>query len=130
MGWVYDWHGGRFRSHRGAVNAALVDLGHRFRMLVNEVEVPDSPESLPRLPVGIALWRPLPDRATAAGAWILAGGPHHTCLSLAVNTTQLEDFAEIAGVELIVIDSNTKLRDVWNALRWNDASPYSAFGRA
>ncbi len=113
-----------------AVNAALVDVGHRFRMLVNEVEVLEAPEPLPKLPVGVALWRPEPDLTTAAGAWILGGGPHHTCLSMAVNTAQLEDFAEIAGVELIVIDSGTKLRDVRNALRWNDATTFGAFTRA
>ena len=111
----------RFEAAPGrAVNAALIDMGSRFRMLVNEVEVIKTPEPLPKLPVSVALWRPLPDLATAAGAWILAGGPHHTCLSMAVRTSQLEDFAELAGVELIVIDSATRLRDVRSALRWND----------
>ena len=112
-----------------AVNVALVDLGHRFRMIVNEVDVLDTPEPLPRLPVGMALWRPLPDLATAAGAWIHAGGPHHTCLSLAASTSQVEDFAEIAGVELIVIDSDTKIREVRNALRWNEAAFLATFKR-
>ncbi len=111
------------------MNVALVDLGHRFRMIVNEVDVLDTPEPLPRLPVGMALWRPLPDLATAAGAWIHAGGPHHTCLSLAASTSQVEDFAEIAGVELIVIDSDTKIREVRNALRWNEAAFLATFKR-
>jgi len=116
----------RFEAAPGhAVNAALIDLGHRFRMLVNEVEILPTPEPLPKLPVSVALWRPEPDLATAAGAWILAGGPHHTCLSPAVSTAQLEDFAELAGVELIVIDADTKLRDVRNTLRWNDVLSHS-----
>ncbi len=118
----------RFDAAPGrAVNAALLDVGHRFRILVNEVEVVETPAPLPRLPVGAALWRPEPDLATAAGAWILAGGPHHTCLSLAVSTVQLEDFAELAGVEMIVIDADTRLRDVRNALRWNDASSPNSY---
>lgn len=113
----------RFEAAPGrAVNAALIDLGRRFRMLVNEVEVVRTPAPLPKLPVSVALWRPLPNLATAAGAWILAGGPHHTCLSLATKTSQLEDFAEIAGIELVVIDADTKLRDLRSALRWNDSA--------
>ena len=120
----------RFDAAPGrAVNAALIDMGHRFRMLVNEVEVLETPEPLPKLPVGAALWRPHPDLATAAGAWILAGGPHHTCLSMAVNTTQLEDFAELAGVELLVIDGDTRLRDFRNTLRWNDGGAFAPSGR-
>lgn len=120
----------RFDAAPGkAVNAALVDMGDRFRMLVNEVEIVETPEPLPKLPVGAALWRPQPDLATAAGAWILAGGPHHTCLSMAVNTTQLEDFAEIAGVELLVIDAQTRMRDFRNALRWSDSGVFNGTGR-
>lgn len=102
-----------------AVNASLVDLGGRFRLIVNEVEAVAHPE-LPKLPVARAVWRPLPDFKTAAAAWIYAGGAHHTAYSYAVTTEQLEDFAEIAGVELVVIDAETKLRTFRNELRQND----------
>ncbi|MBI5864623.1 MAG: L-arabinose isomerase [Planctomycetes bacterium] len=113
----------RFEAAPGpAVNAALVDLGDRFRLLANEVELIAPPKPLEKLPVGAALWRPQPDFPTAAGAWILAGGPHHTCLSLASSTAQLEDFAEIAGVELITIDAGTRLRDIRAALRMSRAA--------
>ncbi len=120
----------RFDAAPGrALNAALIEVGNRFRMLVNEVEILETPEPLPKLPVGAALWQPQPNLATAAGAWILAGGPHHTCLSMAVSTAQLVDFAEIAGVELLVIDAETRLRDFRNALRWNDAAWLTTRGR-
>jgi L-arabinose isomerase len=104
-----------------AVNAAMLDLGNRFRMLVNEVDVVAPPEPLPKLPVARAVWQCRPNLETAACAWILAGGPHHTSFSQAVTTAQLEMFAEMAGVELLVIDRDTALRDFKNQLRWNEA---------
>jgi len=104
-----------------AVNAAVLDMGGRFRMLVNELEVVKPLEPLPKLPVARAVWHTRPDLPTAAGAWILAGGPHHTGFSQAVTTEQLEMFAEMAGVELLVIDNDTTLRDFKNQLRWNEA---------
>jgi L-arabinose isomerase len=105
-----------------AVNAAVLDLGGRFRMLVNELEVVAPVEPLPKLPVARALWHALPNLQTAAAAWILAGGPHHTGFSQAVTTEHLEAFAEMAGVELLVIDKDTTLRRFKNELRWNAAS--------
>lgn len=102
-----------------AVNASLVDLGGRFRLIVSEVEAVAHPE-LPKLPVARAVWRPLPDFKTAAAAWIYAGGAHHTAFSYAVTTEELEDFAEIAGVELVVIDRDTTLRALRRELRQND----------
>ena len=105
-----------------AVNAAMVDLGDRFRLLLNEVDVVAPPQALPRLPVARALWKPRPDLKTAAAAWIYAGGPHHTALSQAATTEQIEDFAEILGLELIVIASQSRIRDIKNELRWNEAS--------
>ena len=90
-----------------AIVVAMLDLGDRFRMLVNEVEVVPSPHPLPKLPVARALWRPAPDFATAAEAWLAAGGPHHTVLSSALDVETIADFAEIAGVELLVIDADT-----------------------
>jgi L-arabinose isomerase len=104
-----------------AVNVALLDLGDRFRLLLNEVELVEPPADLPRLPVARALWRPKPDFATAAEAWLRAGGPHHTVLCRSIGTEAFEDFAEIAGIELVVIDERTRIRDLANELRWNQA---------
>jgi L-arabinose isomerase len=104
-----------------AVNVALLDLGDRFRFVLNEVEVVRPAEELPRLPVARALWRPKPDFTTAVEAWLRAGGPHHTVLCRAIGTEAFADLAEIAGIELLVIDDRTRTRDVANELRWNQA---------
>jgi L-arabinose isomerase len=104
-----------------AIVVALLDLGDRFRMLVNEVEVISPPQALPKLPVARAVWKPRPDFATAAEAWLVAGGPHHTVFSAALDSEVLVDFAEIAGVELLMIDADTRMRDFRNELRWNQA---------
>ena len=104
-----------------AVNVALVDLGDRFRLLVNEVEVVPPDEPLPKLPVARALWSPRPNLPTAAEAWLVAGGPHHTVLSDQLDTEIVADFAEIAGIELVVIDAETRMRDFVRELRWNRA---------
>jgi L-arabinose isomerase len=104
-----------------AINAAVLDLGNRFRMLVNEVDVVAPPEPLPKLPVARAVWQCRPNLETAAAAWILAGGPHHTGFSQAVTTAQLEMFTEMAGAELAIVDRETSLRDFKSRLRWNDA---------
>jgi L-arabinose isomerase len=103
-----------------AVNASIIDMGNRFRMIVNEVRtvVPDKP--LPRLPVARALWIPKPDLETAAGAWILAGGAHHTCFSQALTSGYLEDFAEISGIEFLLINESTNIPDFKKELRWNE----------
>jgi L-arabinose isomerase len=103
------------------LNAAVLDLGGRFRLLVSELDVVAPLEPLPKLPVARALWHARPNLETAAGAWILAGGPHHTGFSQAVTTEHLEAFAEMAGVELLVIDNETTLRDFRNHIRWNEA---------
>jgi len=103
-----------------AVNASLVDMGNRFRMIVNQVTAVPTDEPLPRLPVARALWLPEPDLPTAAAAWILAGGAHHTGFSLDLSIEHLEDFAEIAGIEFLVIDRDTRLREWKKELRWND----------
>ena len=102
-----------------ALNASLIDLGNRFRLIVNEVEAVTHPE-LPRLPVARAVWECKPDFKTALSAWIYAGGAHHTVYSYALTSEHLEDFAEIAGVELVVIDDHTRLREFRNELRQND----------
>ncbi len=105
-----------------AVNASIVDMGERFRMVVNTVDVVEPPASLPRLPVARALWQPRPDLNTAAAAWIYAGGAHHTGFSLALRPEHLEDFAAMAGLEFLLIDGDTNLRQFRNELRWNDAA--------
>ena len=89
-----------------AVVAAILDLGDRFRLVLNEVELVEPEEALPRLPVARALWEPKPDFTTAVEAWLRAGGPHHTVLCRAIGTEAFADFAEIAGIELLVIDEH------------------------
>ena len=103
-----------------AINVTIVDLGHRFRMIVNEVEVVE-PKDLPKLPVARGLWMPKPDLRTAAQAWILAGGAHHTSFSQALTAVDMVDFAEIAGIECVVIDEKTEINDFKQRLRWNQA---------
>ena len=111
---VFDTTPGR------AVNASVVAMGDRYRMIVNVVDVVPTDEPLPKLPVARALWRPLPDLATSAAAWIHAGGAHHTGFSLALTVEHLTDFAEMAGMELIVIDDTSTVRGIKQELRWND----------
>jgi L-arabinose isomerase len=103
-----------------AVNASVIDLGDRFRVIVNEVEVVPPDEPLPKLPVARAVWLPRPDLKTAAGAWILAGGAHHTGFSQALTAEHLEDFAEMADIEFLLINNDTKLSDFKKELRWNE----------
>lgn len=110
-----------------ALNASLVDLGNRFRLVINEVDAVESPE-LPRLPVARALWECKPDFKTAVSAWIYAGGAHHTVYTYDVTTTQFRDFAEIAGIECVVIDGDTKLENFRNELRWNEVYYHLAQG--
>ena len=103
-----------------AINATVVDLGNRFRIIVNEVDTIAPAKPLPRLPVARALWKPKPNFETAVTAWILAGGAHHTVFSQSVTTECLEDYAEIAGVEYLVINERTAIADFKKELRWND----------
>ena len=104
-----------------AVVVALSDMRDRFRLVANVVEVVDLPHPLPHLPVARAVWKPEPDFATSAAAWLTAGAAHHTVMSTAVGLEVFEDFAEIAKNELVVIDKNTTLRDFGRELRWNQA---------
>jgi L-arabinose isomerase len=104
-----------------AVVLGLLDLGDRFRLVMNEIEVVRPPEDLPRLPVARALWEPRPGLKVAAESWLLAGGPHHTSLSTALGRTHLEDFAEMAGIELVAIGEGTTTTDIKKELRWNQA---------
>lgn len=105
-----------------AVNASLVTLGGRLRLILNAVEAVAIPKPMPKLPVARVLWKPLPDLKTAAAAWILAGGAHHTAYTQSVPQKVLEMYGAMAGVETLVIDADTRLRDFKNELRWNDAA--------
>jgi len=104
-----------------ALNAALVDMGNRFRMVVNTVEAVAPEQDLPKLPVSRVLWKVNPDLKTGAAAWIYAGGGHHTAFSYSVTSEYLEDFASMADIELVLIDEETKLRNLKNELRWSEA---------
>jgi L-arabinose isomerase len=106
-------------SSGSAVNASVVDLGNRFRLIVNQVNVVQPEHPLPKLPVARAIWIPEPDLKIAATAWILAGGAHHTALSRALGPQHLEDFAEMADIEYLLIDNNTTLENFKNKLKWN-----------
>lgn len=105
-----------------ALNASIIDLGNRFRMIVNDVTVVAPDEPLPKLPVARVMWVPKPNLEVAAGAWILAGGAHHTAFSQSVTDDHLEDFAEMARIELLLINEKTRLADIKKELRWNEAA--------
>jgi L-arabinose isomerase len=102
-----------------ALNASLVDLGNRFRLIVNEVTAVKTPK-LPKLPVARAVWECKPDFKTACAAWIYAGGAHHTGYSYTVTTEMLEDFATIAGLETVLINDATTLPQLKQDLRNNE----------
>ncbi|MHC8948637.1 L-arabinose isomerase [Sphingobacterium hungaricum] len=111
---VFNAKGGK------ALNASLVDMGDRFRLVVNTVQGIDSKEDLPKLPVARVLWQPEPDMKTACSAWIYAGGAHHTVYSQNLTPEYLEDFARIANLELILIDKSTKLDQFEKDLRLSE----------
>ena len=108
-------------SAGAAVNASIVDLGNRFRLIVNEVDVVKPDRDLPKLPVARALWLPRPDLKVAAAAWIYAGGAHHTGFSQAFGAKALEMFAEMAGIEYVRIGADATVARIKNELRWNEA---------
>ena len=105
-----------------AVVASLVDMGNRFRLIVNEIDVVKPDHPLPKLPVARAVWVPKPNLKIAAAAWIYSGGAHHTSFSQALTLDHLQDFAEIAGVELVRITSDTRLHELRRELLWSDAA--------
>ncbi|WP_085536754.1 L-arabinose isomerase [Massilibacteroides vaginae] len=110
-----------FTAHEGTgVAATIVDMGNRFRMIVNNVDVVKLPAPMPKLPVASALWIPQPNLEIGAAAWILAGGTHHTAFSFDLTNEYLEDYADIAGIELITIDKNTTISEFKKELRFND----------
>ncbi len=106
-------------SSGSAVNASVTDLGNRFRLIVNQVNLMRPEKPLPKLPVARAIWIPEPNLKIAATAWISAGGAHHTALSRALSPQHLEDFAEMADIEYLLIDRNTTMENFKNKLKWN-----------
>jgi L-arabinose isomerase len=101
------------------LNASLIVLGNRFRMIVNEVEAKPVP-AMPKLPVARVLWDPKPDLKTAAHAWILAGGAHHTAFTRAIGPEYIEDFSEMAGIEYLLINDRTAISEFKKELRMNE----------
>ena len=104
-----------------AVVVGLADMGDRFRLVANEIDVVAPSEPLPNLPVARAVWQPRPDLRTSTEAWLTAGAPHHTVLSSAVGAEELADLADILGVELLTIDADTTIRRFTQEIRWNQA---------
>ena len=110
-----------FDSKTGpALNASIVDMGNRFRMIVNQVDTVPTDAPLPKLPVARALWVPQPNLRVAAASWIYAGGAHHTGFSFDLTPEHLEDFAEMAGIEFLLINNDTTISGFKKELRWND----------
>ncbi|WP_289299787.1 L-arabinose isomerase [Duncaniella muris] len=109
-----------FTSKPGpGVTATVIDMGNRFRLIVNDVECLKS-KPLPKLPVASALWKPMPDFATGAAAWILAGGTHHSCFAYGVTPEYWADYAEMAGIEMLHIDKDTTIENFKREMRIND----------
>lgn len=104
-----------------AVVLGMADMGERFRLVANEIEVVPPTAPLLKLPVARAVWKPAPDLSTSAESWLAAGGPHHTVLSYAVSAEDLRDLAEMLGTELLVIDAGTNTREFAKEIRWNQA---------
>lgn len=113
---VFDGRSGR------ALNASLIDIGHRFRLLVNTVEAVQPERAMPKLPVARVLWKPEPSLRESAEAWILAGGAHHTVFSYVVTAEQLADWAEMTGIECVTIDRSTSFNALRSELRWNEVA--------
>jgi L-arabinose isomerase len=111
-----------------AVNASVVDMGNRFRLIVNRVNIVRPEHPLPKLPVARAVWIPEPNLKVGATAWILAGGAHHTALSRALTPAHLENFADMAGMECLLIDQDTKVRSFEKELHWNDMYYHLGYG--
>ncbi|QGX91600.1 L-arabinose isomerase [Tatumella sp. TA1] len=104
-----------------AINVSLIDIGDRFRLLVNQVDAIETPHALPKLPVANALWRAQPDLATASEAWMIAGGAHHTVFSQALTIADTRLLADLYGLELAVIDQHSTIASFRDQLRWNEA---------
>ena len=105
-----------------AVATSLIDLGDRFRLIINSVNCKKTEKPMPKLPVATAFWTPEPDLATGAEAWILCGGAHHTAFSYDLTAEQMGDWADMMGIEAVFIDKDTTIRGLKNELRWNELS--------
>ena len=103
------------------VATSLIDLGDRFRLIINDVDVKKPEKDMPKLPVAKAFWTPQPDLRTGAAAWIYAGGAHHTAFSYDLTAEQMGDWAACMGIEAVYIDKDTTIRNFRNELRWNEA---------
>ena len=109
-----------FTSKTGpAIATSLIDLGTRFRLIINEVECKKNEKPMPKLPVATAFWTPKPDLKTGVEGWIYAGGAHHTAFSYDLTTEQMVDWADAMGIESVVIGEGTTIRDLKNEMRWN-----------
>ena len=109
-----------FTSKEGAgIATSLIDLGNRFRLIINDVDCKKPEKPMPKLPVATAFWTPQPDLATGAEAWILAGGAHHTAFSYDLTAEQMGDWAAAMGIEAVYIDKDTTIRSFKNELKWN-----------
>jgi L-arabinose isomerase len=108
--------------------AGLTDLGDRFRIVANEIDIVAADHPLPRLPVARAVWMPRPDLRTAVEAWLIAGGAHHTVLTRAIDPEPLADLAEMAGIEFLLIDGDTRVSAFRKEIRWNSAYHHLARG--
>ena len=104
-----------------AVVAGMTDLGDRFRIVANVIDIVGADHALPRLPVARAVWKPRPDLRTAVESWLIAGGAHHTVLTRATDPEPLADLAEMAGVEFLLIDESTTVPAFRKEVRWNAA---------
>lgn len=112
-----------FTSKTGpAVATSLIDLGTRFRLIINTVDCKKVEKPMPKLPVATAFWTPQPNLTVGAESWILAGGAHHTAFSYDLSAEQMGDWAEAMGIEAVYIDQNTTIRGLKNELRWNKAA--------
>ena len=109
-----------FTSKTGpGIAASLIDLGDRFRLIINEVDCKKVEKPMPKLPVATAFWTPKPDLSVGAESWILAGGAHHTAFSYDLTAEQMVDWADAMGIESVVIDGATTIRGLKNELKWN-----------
>jgi L-arabinose isomerase len=110
-----------FRAKAGpAILVSLIDMGDRFRMIVNDVLCQEQTRDMPNLPVAAVLWRPLPDLETSAEAWMYAGGAHHSVLSYSLTVEEMRDYAEIMNIEFIHIGAHTHIPELRKELTWND----------
>jgi L-arabinose isomerase len=110
-----------FTSATGdAMNVTMIDMGNRFRIIVNTIDVIEPLAELTKLPVASAFWKVHPNLSDGAAAWIYAGGTHHSVFSMALSPEHIETFADMADVEFIIIDKNTNLSQFKKELKWND----------